>query len=205
MKKEMSLSCVKCRAKPCVEGRLEALPSFCPMRHLEDLLKHVEELYRDSEAVKLAGAATRVALKGGYAWPRVREFAELAKELGAKKVGLAFCAGLSDEAEKIASLLEGWGFKVYSVCCKCGSLSGFFVKLDPSVILCNPIAQAELLNQAGTELNAIIGLCMGHDALFAKYSKAPAVTLIAKDRVTGHSPAVALYTYYHRRLLQPST
>ncbi len=175
------------------------------MKRHGELLKLAKERYRDPETARLAEAAMRVALKGGYAWPRVREFAELARELGVKKVGLAFCAGLSDEAEKIASLLEEWGFEVHSVCCKCGSLSGSFMKLNPSVVLCNPIAQAELLNQAGTELNAIIGLCMGHDALFAKYSEAPTVTLIAKDRVSGHNPAVALYTYYHRRLLQPST
>jgi len=32
---------------------------------------------------------------------------------------------------------------------------------------CNPIAQARLLNQAGTDMNIIIGLCVGHDMLFA--------------------------------------
>ena len=60
--------------------------------------------------------------------------------------------------------------------------------------MCNPILQARLLNQAYTELNVVIGLCVGHDSLFYKYSNAYTTTLVTKDRVTGHNPAAALYT-----------
>ena len=60
--------------------------------------------------------------------------------------------------------------------------------------MCNPILQARLLNQAHTELNVVIGLCVGHDSLFYKYSNAYTTTLVTKDRVTGHNPAAALYT-----------
>ena len=54
-----------------------------------------------------------------------------------------------------------------------------------------------------TDLNVIIGLCVGHDSLFIKYSKALVTTLITKDRVLGHNPAAALYTsgFYYKRLL----
>ena len=70
--------------------------------------------------------------------------------------------------------------------------------------LCNPVLQARLLNKEKTDLNVIIGLCVGHDSLFIKYSKAPVTTLITKDRVLGHNPAAALYTsgFYYKRLLQ---
>ena len=47
----------------------------------------------------------------------------------------------------------------------------------------NPIAQAELLNEAGTELNIIVGLCVGHDALFIRHCKAHVTVLAAKDHV----------------------
>ena len=40
----------------------------------------------------------------------------------------------------------------------------------------------------------VIGLCVGHDSLFMKYSDALTTTLITKDRVTGHNPDAALYT-----------
>jgi uncharacterized metal-binding protein len=53
-----------------------------------------------------------------------------------------------------------------------------------------------LLNKAETDMNIIVGLCVGHDILFTKHSKAPVTTLIAKDRVTGHNPSAVLYTYY---------
>ena len=64
------------------------------------------------------------------------------------------------------------------------------------------ILQARLLNEARTDLNVVIGLCVGHDSLFYKYSEAYATTLVTKDRVTGNNPAAALYTaesYYRKK------
>lgn len=60
-------------------------------------------------------------------------------------------------------------------------------------ISCNPIEQAEVLNAANTDLNLLLGLCVGHDALFIKYSQAPVVPVAAKDRVIAHNPLGALY------------
>ena len=57
---------------------------------------------------------------------------------------------------------------------------------------CNPIGQAKVLADAGTELNVAMGLCLGHDLLFAKHSAAPVTTLVVKDRVHGHNPIAAL-------------
>ena len=68
---------------------------------------------------------------------------------------------------------------------------------------CNPIGQAQALARAGTELNVLLGLCVGHDSLFMKYSVAPVTVLAAKDRVLGHNPLAAIYLadgYYHDRL-----
>ena len=70
--------------------------------------------------------------------------------------------------------------------------------------MCNPILQAKLLNRAKTDLNVVIGLCVGHDSLFYKYAEALTTTLVTKDRVLGHNPAAALHqadSYYHKRLL----
>lgn len=54
--------------------------------------------------------------------------------------------------------------------------------------MCNPILQARLLNEARTDLNVVIGLCVGHDSLFYKYSEAYATTLVTKDRGDGQQP-----------------
>jgi uncharacterized metal-binding protein len=98
-------------------------------------------------------------------------------------------------------------FRVSSVCCKvCGIPKSQFGldqirPDDPQEALCAPLCQAEMLNRAGTELNILIGLCVGHDALFVKHSTAPVTTLIAKDRLLGHNPAAALYCQYWRKRL----
>ena len=46
----------------------------------------------------------------------------------------------------------------------------------------NPIGQAAFLNKVKTGLNIILGLCVGHDALFIKYSEAP-ITVFAHNIV----------------------
>ena len=68
---------------------------------------------------------------------------------------------------------------------------------------CNPIAQAELLNRVETQFNICLGLCVGHDSLFYRYSQAPVTTLVAKDRATGNNPVAAIYcadSYFKTRL-----
>jgi len=53
-----------------------------------------------------------------------------------------------------------------------------------------------ILNEEKTDLNVIVGLCLGHDISFTRVSKAPVTTLIVKDRRLGHNPAAALYQGY---------
>jgi uncharacterized metal-binding protein len=71
--------------------------------------------------------------------------------------------------------------------------------------MCNPITQAEILNQAKTDFNILMGLCVGHDSLFLKHSKALSTVLVTKDRVLGHNPVAALYgvKVYFQRLIKP--
>ena len=67
--------------------------------------------------------------------------------------------------------------------------------------MCNPVAQAMVLNDAKTDFNIMLGLCVGHDSLFLRYIEALTTIFAVKDRVTGHNPMVALYTsnsYYAR-------
>lgn len=69
--------------------------------------------------------------------------------------------------------------------------------------MCTPVGQARALARAGTELNLLLGLCVGHDSLFMKHSVAPVTVLAVKDRVLGHNPLAAVYLadgYYHDRL-----
>ena len=131
--------------------------------------------------------------------------------MGYHKIGLGFCGGFKDEAKILTGILERNGFEVVSVMCKAGGQDKSTVgitdeckvhrgEFDP---MCNPIFQAKLLNSQKTEFNIALGLCVGHDSLFYKYSEALVTTLAAKDRVLGHNPVVALYQddhYYKGKL-----
>ena len=139
---------------------------------------------------------------------RIEEIVHFAGRMGYKKIGIATCIGLLNEARIAARVFRKAGFEVYGAACKVGSQMKTSVGLPETCeavgsVMCNPILQAKLLNQAGTDLNVVIGLCVGHDSLFYKYSDALVTTLVTKDRVLGHNPAAALYqahSYYSRLL-----
>lgn len=165
-------------------------------------------LYRDARLARLHRAASAIEARYYCREPRIREVMLFASEMGFRRLGLAFCVGLASEAQIIAEILAR-EFDVVSACCKlCGipkSTFGF-EQIDPGKepeVMCNPAGQAEVLNQAGTELNIICGLCVGHDAIFAMASQAPVTTLITKDRVLAHNPIGAVYCQYLRRTLLP--
>jgi uncharacterized metal-binding protein len=140
---------------------------------------------------------------------------DFARRVGAVRLGIAHCAGLMSEAKIAREIFLNNGFEVEAVCCKVGSIEKGKVglkdeeKVYPGQFeaLCNPVAQADLLARAGTQLNIVIGLCVGHDSLFFKHSRAPVTVLVAKDRVLGHNPVAALYTShsYYRRLKTRNT
>jgi uncharacterized metal-binding protein len=177
------------------------------------MIEEVNELYRKDEFVsKLTQAAAEI--EGTYYGKitRIEEIILFAKRIGAKKIGIATCVGLINEAKMFAKILDVKGLEGYCIACKVGSVDKTVVGVDDSLkiqkgcheSLCNPIMQAKLLNQEKTDLNVIVGLCVGHDSLFIKYSDAPVTTLITKDRVLVHNPAAALYTtgFYYKRLLE---
>jgi uncharacterized metal-binding protein len=176
-----------------------------------DLLRDVRLQYlTDGETRRLSLAAARVEAAGYCRWTRVEEVMALARELGVNKLGIAHCAGLIEEARVLQEILDTNGFEVVSVCCKVGAISKKEVGLNDEEMvrpggfepLCNPVAQACLLNRAETGLNIVVGLCVGHDSLFFRHSLAPVTVLVAKDRVTGHNPVSVLYTShsFYRRL-----
>ncbi|MFW6115778.1 MAG: DUF1847 domain-containing protein [Chloroflexota bacterium] len=206
----MELNCALCRVQACTkEPGSERYPTFCPMSQETTALAEARAVYEDQETLELARAAARTEAAGYCKEPRVEEVMSLAGRLGVTRLGIASCVGLLREARLLQEILEANGFEVFSVCCKAGSIPKEAIglrdeeKIRPGQFeaLCNPIGQAKLLNEAGTGLNVVVGLCVGHDSLFFRHSEAPVTVLVAKDRVTGHNPAAALYTshsYYSR-------
>ena len=137
---------------------------------------------------------------------RLEESVFFAKEMGVKKVGIAFCIGLANEAHFCAQYFKNEVLDVQSVCCKVCSVDKDLLELEKikpgqREAMCNPKVQARLLNEGGTELNFIVGLCVGHDMLFTMESKVPVSSIITKDRVLANNPAGAVYSRYWRRKL----
>ncbi len=217
MKYHFELSCPLCGVQVCKsEPSKKKPPSFCPMRVEPEELATIERRYlEDEELRKWACESARTESSGYCRRTRVEEIMDFARRIGATRLGIAHCVGLIREAKIAREIFLCNGFEVEAICCKVGAIEKGKVglqeeeKIYPGQFeaLCNPVAQAELLARAGTHLNVLIGLCVGHDSLFFKYSHAPVTVLVAKDRVLGHNPVAALYTsdsYYGRLKEQPA-
>lgn len=199
-------SCVDCGTQNC-KYKDRTYPEFCPTANLKESDRQwALERYEENNNKAIMIASAEVEYEGYCKWTRVQEIMEFARKIGAKRIGIANCIGLINEARIFAKILRANGFEPLSVICKVAGQRKTSVGIPAEcesigAAMCNPILQARLLNEAHTDLNVVIGLCVGHDSLFYKYSDAYTTTLVTKDRVTGNNPAAALYTansYYHK-------
>ncbi|MFH1418173.1 MAG: DUF1847 domain-containing protein [Planctomycetota bacterium] len=192
----MMLCCASCEKQDCRGGK-DCL----------DTSKRDRLLYEDRQIARLHKGASAIEGRHYCKEPRLAETIFFAKELGFRRIGLAFCIGLASEAKVIGGILSS-RFDVVSVCCKMSGIAKETLgieRIDPenhNEVMCNPAGQAQLLNEAETELNILCGLCVGHDAIFSMVSKAPVTTLIVKDRVLAHNPIGVVYCQYLRRKLE---
>ena len=201
------LSCVDCGTQNC-KFKTRTYPEFCLTTNLdqEDAL-WASERYEEDRNHDVMVASAEVEYEGYCQWTRVQEIMEFARKIGAKKIGIANCIGLINEARIFARILRANGFEAYAVICKVEGRAKTSMGIPEKCeqigpAMCNPILQARLLNKAGTDLNVVMGLCVGHDSIFYRYSEAYVTTLITKDRVTGNNPAASLYTagsYYRKK------
>lgn len=195
-------------------------PKWCPTKEGGKVLASAMEDYKDPEVKEFARLAS-VQEGSCYAYreakpfvmiptkSRVEELIEFSQRMGYKRLGMAFCGGLTHEASILSEILEKHGFEVVAVSCKVGGVpkerigvrDEEKIRIGEFEPMCNPITQAKILNQAKTDFNVMLGLCIGHDSLFLKYIEGLTTVFAVKDRVTGHNPMAALYTsrsYYQR-------
>jgi uncharacterized metal-binding protein len=197
-----------------------AAPGDCPTKHHAETVAATFPGYLDGgedariarTAAKVEGLCYEKTADGTMRarWTRVEDTIAFARLMGWRRVGIVTCIGLLEETSRLEEILRAQGLEPVSVCCKVGSVDKTELgipddqKIRPGTFepACNPVAQARVLNEVGTDMNVIVGLCVGHDMLVAKHSKAPVTTLVVKDRVTGHNPAAVLYgqSFYYKRL-----
>lgn len=195
-------------------------PRWCPTRTAEDILSAALEEYGKPDVAEFARAASvqeaacyaNRGIKPFVLEPvktRLEELIEFSRRMGYRRLGMAFCAGLFNEAGILSGILEAQGFEVVAVTCKVGGVpkerigirQEEKIRIGQFESMCNPISQARFLNEAKTDFNVMLGLCVGHDALFLRYVEGLTTVFAVKDRVTGHNPLAPLYTsrsYYQR-------
>ena len=223
--KKMSPNCAKCPVVACrpqikvdEKPALTKAPNYCPMKNMSGVIEKAMTEYAKPEVREFARLASiqefecYEQLPEGRRMknPRIVEIIQFAQKCGYKKLGLAFCNGLSREAQTLTEILETKGFEVISVRCKVGAIPKEKIGIKPQEkiggpekyeAMCNPIVQAEILNAEKVDMAIMLGLCVGHDTLFFKYCRVPVTVLAVKDRVTGHNPLAAIYlssSYYSR-------
>jgi len=195
------IDCVTCRNRLCIQGRT------CPA------LEFLSIPDADASAQAMLDAAADISFEKERTLCRISELVYFCLEMKYHKIGIAFCTDLLEPTEILVQLLRRF-FDVYPVICKVGGVS----ILDPftgadriadrkifGLAACNPLGQAEILNRLDTDLNIMVGLCMGVDCVFTKASQAPVTTLFVKDKSLANNPIGALYSeYYLKEVTQTS-
>jgi uncharacterized metal-binding protein len=222
--KDSKSTCARCTIKLseriCRNQDGKSLPN-CPTQNGQELLRVSQKEYKKPDVLKFAKQSSIQEAEGyshrelGYdfvrpAKPRILEIIEFSKKMKYTRIGLAFCAGLVKEAKVVDRLFSSNDLDLTSVICKVGRVpkEAIGIRDDQKIAMgcfesmCNPIMQAMVLNNAETQFNVLLGLCVGHDSLFLQHAKAPCTVLAVKDRLLGHNPLAAIYHIdgYYRAL-----
>ncbi|MHB8707795.1 MAG: DUF1847 domain-containing protein [Desulfuromonadales bacterium] len=196
----MNIDCSNCKLNSCYQG--QGCSKNYDFTHLAAATRKYYGQKQVSDSLIIAG---KIETDHYMQWTRLEEIIGYCGLMRYKTIGIAMCLGLVNEAETLVKILSKH-FSVHSICCKNSGIDKKdygITQIDESRYesSCNPIGQALLLNELGTEINIVVGLCIGHDIMFNKYSNAPCTTFVVKDRVLAHNPVAVLYSGYHRNRL----
>ncbi len=185
--------CLSCGSRECMEGKA------CPY------LKLSEPFTYQPQALDLLESAWDVALEEERSLCRLAEVVYFALEIGCERIGVAFCEDLRHPAEILAGVLQRF-FEVVSVSCRVvgspnrwkeGDEHTGLDRLDVPEGGCDPGTVVGLLNAAKTDLNVLVGFCVGADCIFNRLSEAPVTTLFVKDKSLANNPIGAVYSHYY--------
>jgi len=183
--KKDRIDCVECIDRPCMENKSctnDTKDLFLADEYSD--LRHSMEVTAD------------ISAETDRKLCRIAEFIYYCLGMEYKHIGIAFCVEMFQEVEILTRLLRRF-FKVSTVCCRIGGQTQHDAITAVEGMCCNPIGQARVLNSLKTDINAAVGLCVGCDCIFARYSEAPMSTLFVKDKSLANNPVSALYSKYY--------
>lgn len=188
--------CLACRDRKCLRGERCALAAAAGSGGA-----------MDADTARMFEASLDVSCEEERTLCRLSELIYFCIEMRYRRIGVAYCIDLEEPAEILTRVLRRF-FEVYPVCCKIGALT----VNDPvagrqtqrgqkaaRTVACNPKAQAEALNRLGTDLNVMVGMSMGADCIFSRFSDAPVTALFVKDKSLANNPIGAIYSEYYLR------
>ena len=189
--------CQYCATKASFTGEERRMPKTCPTRTHADVATDVASYLEPDRAELMRVADATPFTEDRRLRSRVEELVAFAKGRGYASIGVAFCVSMLKEAQELGRILEREGLAAHLVCCRVGAVDYDAIGLpkahpDRFAAICNPAAQAKLLDLAGVDLVAQMGLCIGHDLVLQAESRAPVTTLVVKDRALDHAPIRAL-------------
>ncbi len=181
------MNCTKCTTKSCRSTE------SCNAQNFD--AEALMSAYHLPENQKIIQAAALLVDKGrAGTLSRLQEVIEFSKSMNFHRIGIAYCYGMENEAALIATIFRESGFKTFSVSCTTGGFKQSDVNPESNIdkVACNPLAQAEQLNNESIDFTITVGLCLGHDILFMKHITSYTTTLIVKDRIHNHNPIDAI-------------
>lgn len=191
----MVFTCGSCQKMGCIRRDRESMPTNCPS--LDDaMMEDVRALYGSEIDSHIAYESARTRIDATEPLTRLEETIDFARRCGYTNLGVAFCRMVKKDAEAVTKRLREEGFTVNSVMCRTGAISDEMLEREGETVIgqkgyetmCNPIGQAKVLEKAGTEFNIMMGLCVGHDTMFIRYTTVPMTVLGVKDRKNGCTP-----------------
>lgn len=190
-------ACSICATQACLRGELERMPRTCPTRTRPEIAREAAPYLERGLHEEMLVADAAPFDETGRLRNRVEELLYFAKARGMRKLGVAFCVSMTKEAQALGRILRGASLEAELVCCRVGAIDYEEVGLAKAhperfAATCNPLAQARLLDEKGVDLVAMMGLCIGHDLILQRESRAPVTTLVVKDRALDHQPIAAL-------------
>jgi len=166
----------------------DIVPRKCPSIVYKNIIQEAKSIYQSesSDARKIWKAFAKLIHTGGAKKSRVEHVIDVCTAMQINKIGIASCLRYIKIAHYLMKLLRKRGFEVHIALCKLGGFKVEDLKINKNTnwIVCNPVAQALLLNALKCELNITLGLCMGQDLIFNKYSKGFVTNLIVKEKIS---------------------
>ena len=189
--------CSTCVRTSCLLGKIDRMPTTCPTLTHANLTRDARPYLEPATHDEMVSADATPTTEDGRLRNRVEELVTYARAQRLRRIGIAFCVTLLREAQRLGRILRQEGFSTELVCCRVGAIDYDEIGLPKAhperfAAICNPVAQARLFNQRSVDLVVQLGLCLGHDLMLQRESRAPVTTLVVKDRALDHHSVMAL-------------